>query len=88
MQVSLCGLPMENVDWARIFGTWKSIENRRAWPLELDDEEVHYVGNLNDSSASFFCMYFFNIVRQHVIFIFNTKQPISSSFFVKCCKEV
>ena len=26
-------------------------------------------------------MYFFNIVRHHIIFIFNTKRPISSFFF-------
>ena len=45
-------------------------------------------GNLNNFSASCYCMYFFNIVRHHIIFIFNTKRPISGFFFlVKCCKE-
>jgi hypothetical protein len=38
MQVSLCGLPMENMDWARIFDTCKLTKNQRALPLELDDE--------------------------------------------------
>jgi hypothetical protein len=49
---------------------------------------VHYVGNLNNFSGSFYCVYFFNIVRHHIIFIFNTKRPISSFFLVKCCKKV
>ena len=31
MQVSLCDLPMENMDWARIFDTWKT-KNHRASP--------------------------------------------------------
>ena len=31
-------------------------------------------------------MVFFNIVRHHVIFIFNTKRPISR--FFECCKRV
>jgi len=35
----------------------------------------------NKFSASFYCMYFFNTVRHHIIFIFNTKRPISSSFY-------
>ena len=48
---------------------------------------MHYVGNLNNFSASFCCMYFFNIVRNHVIFIFNTKQPISSFFFESVAKK-
>ena len=34
--VSLCGLPMENMDWARIFGTWKSTKIRRTLPLALE----------------------------------------------------
>ena len=38
MRVSLCGLPMENMDWARIFDTWKLTKDRRALPLELDDD--------------------------------------------------
>ena len=38
MQVSLCGPPMENIDWARIFDTWKSTKTHRALPLELDDD--------------------------------------------------
>ena len=38
MRVSLCGLPMENIDWAKTFDTWKSTKNRRALPLELDDD--------------------------------------------------
>ena len=48
--------------------------------------KLHYVGNLNNFSAPFYCMYFFNVVRHHVIFIFNTKRPISS-FFKMCCKK-
>ena len=32
MRVSLCGLPMENMNWSRIFDTWKSTKNRRALP--------------------------------------------------------
>ena len=35
---SWCILPMENMDWARIFDTWRSPKNWRALPLELDDE--------------------------------------------------
>ena len=31
MRVSSCGLPMENMEWAGIFGTWKSTNNRRAF---------------------------------------------------------
>ena len=89
MQVSVCGLPMKNMDWARIFDTQKLTKNQSALPLELDDDKVHNVENLNNSSASFYCMYFFNIVRHHVIFIFNTKRPILSFFlFVKCCKAI
>ena len=38
IQVSLGGLPMENMDWAKIFDTSKSTKNRRALPLELDDD--------------------------------------------------
>ena len=82
MQVSLCGLPMENVDWARILDTWKSTKNRRALPLELDDSSVHYVENLNNISALFYCVYFFNIARHHITFIVNTKRPILSYFFL------
>ena len=81
MRVSLCNLPMENMDWARIFDTWKSTKNQRALPLELDDDLMHYVENLNNFSTSFYCIYFFNTMRHHIIFIFNTKQPISSFFF-------
>ena len=51
MQASLCRLPMENVDWARMFDTWESTENRMALPLELEDDSVHYVRNLNYFSA-------------------------------------
>jgi hypothetical protein len=82
MQVSLCDLLMGNIDWARIFDSWKSIKNWRAFLLELMMIKSHY---LNNFSASFYCMCFFNIVTRHVIFIFNTKWPISS-FLVKCCK--
>jgi hypothetical protein len=38
MRVSLCGLPMENMDWAKNFDTWKPTKNRKALPLELDDD--------------------------------------------------
>ena len=38
MWVSLRGLPTEIMDWARIYDTWKSTKNRKAYPLELDDE--------------------------------------------------
>ena len=38
MRVSSCNLPMENTDWTTIFDTWKSTKNRRALPLELDDD--------------------------------------------------
>ena len=79
MRVSLCSLPMENMDWARNFDTKKSAKNQRALPLELDDDDVQYVGNLNNISASFYCMHFFNIVRHHIISIFNTKRPISNT---------
>ena len=37
VRVSLCGLPMENMDWATKVDTWKSTKNRRALTLELDD---------------------------------------------------
>ena len=57
-------------------------------PLELDDDKVHYVGNLNNFSASVFCMYFFNIARHHITFMFNANRPIYQVFFfwfwVKC----
>ena len=29
---------LENMDWARIFDTWKSTGNRRALSLDLDDD--------------------------------------------------
>ena len=38
MRVSLRGLPMEIMDWARIFDIWKLTKNHRALPLELDDD--------------------------------------------------
>ena len=38
MRVSLCGLPMETMDWAKKFDTWKLTTNRRVLPLELDDD--------------------------------------------------
>ena len=79
MRVSLCNLPMENMNWTRIFDTWKSTKNQKTLPLELDDDQAHYVGNLNNFSASFYCMYFFNIVRHHIVFIINTNRPIPSS---------
>ena len=62
MRVSLCDLPMENMSWAQIYDTWKSTNYRKALPLELDD-----VGNLTNFNASFYCMYFFNRVRHHII---------------------
>ena len=36
---------------------------------------------LYNLSASFYCVYFFNIVRHHIIFIFNTERPIPSPLF-------
>jgi hypothetical protein len=81
MRVSLCDLLMKNMDWTRILDTWKSTKIQRVLPLELDDDQVHYVRNRNYFSASFYCTCFFNIVRHHVIFIFNTKQPKSSFSF-------
>ena len=38
IQMSLCSLPIENMDWTRSFDTWKSTQNRRALPLKLDDD--------------------------------------------------
>ena len=64
------------MDWARLSDTWQSTKNWSGSPLELGDNEVHYVGNLNKFGASFHCMYFFNIVRHHIILIFNTICPI------------
>ena len=81
LRLPLYNLPMENMDWAKKFDTWKSTKNWRVLPLKLDDGKVHHVSNLNYSSASFYCMHFFNIVRHHIIFIFNAKWPISSYFF-------
>ena len=87
MWVSLCGLPMRKMDWTKNSNTWKSTKNLKALPLELDDDEIHYVGNLNNISTSFYCMYFFNIVRHHIIFIFNTKRPISSCFLCEVLQK-
>ena len=56
--------------------------------LELDDDKVHYVGNQNNFSAPFSCMYFFSIVRHCVILIFNTKRPISSFSLSSVAKDV
>ena len=50
----ICDLPMENMDWTRIFNTWKSTQKPEGFAFE-----VHYVGNLNKCSASFYCMHFF-----------------------------
>ena len=36
-KMSLCDLPMENMDWDKNFDTRKSTKNRRALPMELDD---------------------------------------------------
>ena len=83
MRVSLCGHPMENMDWARMLDTWKLTNNQRALPLELDDDSVHYVRNLNNFKASFNSMYSFNIVRHRINFILNIKRPISIF-----CREV
>ena len=52
----------------------------------LDDDQVHFVRNLNSFSASCYCMHVFNIVRRHIGLIFNTKRPISSFFFVVVVK--
>ena len=85
----LRGLHMENMDHARIFDTWKSTKNWRALPLELDDDQVRYVGNLNNFSASFCCMYFCNTMRHEIIFIFNTNGQYQVFFFtVKCWQKV
>ena len=76
---------MENMGWARIFDTW----NWKALPLELDDDLVHYVGNLNSFSASFYCIYNFNtVLRHHIIFIFQYKTSHIEFSWVKCCKKV
>ena len=42
----------------------QKLEGSDLW--ELDHNQMHYVGSLNNSSASFYCMYFFNIVRHHI----------------------
>ena len=38
MQVSLCGLPMENMDWAKKLDTCKSTKIRRTLHLQLDGD--------------------------------------------------
>ena len=48
---------------------------------------MHCVGNLNNLSVSFYCMYFFNVVRHHIIFIYNTKQPISVLTFCEVLQK-
>ena len=79
MRASSCGLPMENVDWVRVstLGSRPKTGGLCLWSWENDEVHNDYVGHLNNLSASFYCMYFLNIVRHHVIFVFNTKQPIS-----------
>ena len=49
--------------------------------LDLDDDQMHYIGNLNKFSASFCSMYVFNIARYHIIFILNTNTVNVKSFF-------
>ena len=36
MRVSLCSLPMENMDWARIFDTWEL--TKPVLPLKFGDD--------------------------------------------------
>ena len=51
------------------FDTWKWTKNRRALPLELEEDEVHYVENLNNFNAWLNWMHSSNImVRHHIIF--------------------
>ena len=91
MRVSLCGLPMENIGWANTLDTWKSTQYRRALPLELHDDWVHYVGNLNNFSASFYCMYFVKIVRHHILSsykIHSIQNGQYQGFFCCCWCEV
>ena len=38
MRVSLCGRPMENMDWARVSDIWKLTKNWRTLSLWLDDD--------------------------------------------------
>ena len=62
---------------------------RHNLPLELDDDEVHYVGNLNNFSASFYYMYFFNIVKPSYYFHIQYKTAnIKFFLLVTCCKIV
>ena len=86
MRVSLCSLLMENMDWA--------IKN---WHLEIDQKPEGFAFGVgwwlsalcwksSNFGAPFYCMCFLNIMRHHIIFIINTKRPISS-FLVKCCKK-
>ena len=58
---------------------WKYGLGSKVWHLESTQNQrvFHYVGNLNNLTASFYCMYYFNIGRHHIIFIYNTKRPTS-----------
>ena len=71
-------------DWTNIFDTWKSTKKRRALPLKLDDDYVHYLGNVNNFSASFYCMYFFKIV----LVSYSIQNHQYKFFLLKCCKKV
>ena len=91
MRVSLCGLPMENMDWARIFDTWKSTKNRTkgcafgvGWWLSA----------LCRESKQFLCIILLHVLLQYsktsYYFLSHSIQNSQyqvSLFYVKCCKK-
>ena len=90
MRVSLCGLPMENMDWARIFDTWKSTKNRMkgcafgvGWWLSA----------LCRESKQFLCIILLHVFLQYskTSYYFHIQYKTASIKFgvfnVECCKK-
>ena len=71
------------MDWARMFDTWKSTKTGGLCLWNWMMIKCIMVSHLNNVHASFYCMYFFNIVRHRIIFMFSIKFVL----LVKCCEK-
>jgi hypothetical protein len=80
MRVPLRCFPIEN--WTKIFDTWQSTLKSEGFAFGVGRWLSALCKDLNNLSASFCCVYFFDIVRHHIIVsLFNTKRPIQSRVF-------
>ena len=89
MRVSLYDLPMDNMDRARNFDTWKSTKTHRALPLELDNNQMHHVRNPNKFRAPFYLHTLLQYSKTSYHFHIKYKTAnIKLAFLTKCCKNV